>query len=348
MTEPSGEASQPNRLVRALLDIRGGLSKAWRWVWYDKYEPRWRGWGRTALYNNRVVKFIRHPFFGAVGTPASGLYFTLRGFLGEQHPYIANYDLAHTLAMPACAVLVLLPPFFITLHRSYSSKHQGTLVNMLQQLSWTYEQVVDAKLDRFKEAAHGIDNPDTVFETITQPDEQIKILLREVQSYLNKVYRIASPGNMRITIVEQRDVNNEGDWNYIHDTRSNWQQTNEALDPTIVVQRTLMYRCSANGEPKFLPNKFEAAKLGEYYLSERDKRRGNGSIFCYPIRVVAGTEELRYVVNITTYNEHHLGPTFAGDQVDKTAYSLAELCKRFELELTLRALKRWQQNAAKE
>ena len=91
----------------------------------------------------------------------------------------------------------------------------------------------------------------------------------------------------------------------------------------------------------FFADKIKASKDGNYFLSDRDSRYKKGSVYCYPCFTKLPKGSIKHVITIVTY-----GKTLCYHS-DKKAISAIkvifnEICRRIELELTLKSIKDWQ------
>ena len=78
-------------------------------------------------------------------------------------------------------------------------------------------------------------------------------------------------------------------------------------------------------------------------LSKRDVRKGNGSVFCYKITGSCCGTTFNYIVSIATYNNKMLARGYDDVEKERVATLLKEVCRRIELELTLRFIRNWKE-----
>jgi hypothetical protein len=93
------------------------------------------------------------------------------------------------------------------------------------------------------------------------------------------------------------------------------------------------------GLPIFHASKLRAVMEGEYYQSQRDKRHADGSVYVYPVIVeTKSSKPDRYLVSLVTYKKQLCSEH---DQlaVDIMKMLMYDICRRFELELSLMTAK---------
>ena len=83
-------------------------------------------------------------------------------------------------------------------------------------------------------------------------------------------------------------------------------------------------------------------------VSSRDNRFGNGSVYCYPVGVAIDGVDQRFVITIITYGNNTLCGSYNDRDTNLVSVLLKEICRRLELELTLRSIKSWKQIASLE
>ena len=98
--------------------------------------------------------------------------------------------------------------------------------------------------------------------------------------------------------------------------------------------------CIKAKEPIFYPNKFESAFQGKYTKSKRDERKGNGSVYCYPVITKNRDYVDRAVITFTTYGKFLCDPADEQEEI-ATKIVLNDICRRIDLELTLEGMKTW-------
>ncbi|GEM_PF-874082 len=193
-------------------------------------------------------------------------------------------------------------------------------------------RIVSAKISRFKKIAPEIKKNSDKFKKITDPEAQFEIISNEATIFLQDTFSIEKADQINITIVRRRP---EGSWTDIHRHHRQWSKPD--LE-SIGREGSGAYKALKIGEPLMYIDKFEHAKIGEYRLSDRDKRRRTGSAFFLPVSIDTDIGVFEHVICIITY-----GVYLCDDETMQSASTtitlLQEICRRFELEICLHTIK---------
>jgi len=293
------------------------------------------------LLDNVIVRQLRTPIATTLAPVVAGAYLTFREFYQDDWLIFANFPGVHDVLTIGLVCIALTVGLISAVSDSYLERHEGAYLDLLHVFIQMNANIVRSKANRFHAASQRVQEGDSVFDLITQPRDQINVILNEVTNFLSSCFEFDSDDDVRITIIEQ-DRGEGFSWQYIFDTHSQWSQT----DPSVLMAgRSAAGFCIRTGEPRFIPDKELAALNGDYMLSDRDGRFGNGSVYCYPIKIGVGGEYVQYVVTIITYGNKVLASSVNAREAKRIAVLFKEICRRLELELTLKALKGWVQTS---
>ena len=284
--------------------------------------------GIEAFIESSTVKFLEIPLPVIIGTyyVALDLWMDEDGFIGiakETHQEIFNWTASIYLII-ACVSAV---------NRTYFSKRKDHADLIKDRIISICGSLVEKKIQRFKRALKPIQSgkADT-FKTITQPTDQIDTALSLIQQLLIDVYNIKHD-QICITIIRKHPVSEK--WMRIFDTQENWEKT----DPEALMRKaSTAKKAIASGEHVFYADKQSAEKERCYATSKRDGQEGNGSIFCYPIKIKSKAYKDFYLISISTYGQLLCSPSSAAE-IEACKNLLYHVCSRIELELTLSSIK---------
>jgi hypothetical protein len=168
------------------------------------------------------------------------------------------------------------------------------------------------------------------FSRITHPEDQLRVIANATSNFLQQSYNLKDD-QVNITILHRRG---ESGWSYLY-KHHEWRFTPAS---EIIEKHSAARHCLDTGDELFIPDKIKAARDGHYHLTRRDKRRGDGSAYVFPLRFVTPTVPVMCLVSVVTYGTQ-LCYEYEQQTVDITKAFLREFVRRFEVELCLHAIK---------
>jgi len=237
----------------------------------------------------------------------------------------------------ALIAATLFISFFNAIADAIRSKAEDRYKSFLENFMVSISKVVKSKLDRFKNKSRTLSKSGNTFKAITHPIDQIGLIHAEAIDWLKETFNLEEE-DICITIMHTNGVENKQ--YFAFDTQPKWQHTKAK---NLMSDNSCAAKSIERGETIFHPSKDKAAKKHEYVLSDRDKRKGDGSIFCYPVVTDCASHTDKFVISIVTYGKRMCIP---GDESEEkiTKQFLNEICKRLDIELTLYSIKSWQQS----
>lgn len=289
---------------------------------------------RIVLYQNHIVSFIRNKFISSFIPGVCGLYFLCLDIWGGDWNIIKNYKTYHEIAFSYMMLLSFIVLFFRATSDYFNEKSDKKQLTISDQFAIITTRLVTEKLNRFKESARRITHTGDTFRLITKPKIQINIILGEINNLLKVAFGVKN-SQVCITIMHKDPIN--GKWHYKFDTNSSWNHTKASA---LIEGKSTAAEAIRRGEPIFHACKLEAENNGLYLMSERDKRNGEGSVFCYPVKITNKDYSDEYVISIVTYGKRLCKPH--DDALENAINDLfTDLCRRIELELTLLSIYFW-------
>ena len=240
------------------------------------------------------------------------------------------------VAMLVAALVTLLFNGFAKIAQGASETQPSAFYSNFIKL---LKRVVNYKVDRFRTAVARMGTTRDLFKEITQPKVQIDYIIKEIETFLMASFNL-SDNAVCITVIREDP---EGKVYYLSKTHS-WEMTKagDVLGSKISTASSALER----GEPVFHVSKEKAAEAGLYHLSDRDKRMGDGSIYCYPVKVPMPEYTERFAISIVSYGTR-LVQTPGKELEDAVARIFGEFCLRVELELILLVMKDWRYTHSK-
>lgn len=259
----------------------------------------------------------------------SGGYFLILDIWGDKWNIITNYQSFHEKAFCTVLFATLACLFFKGLiKRPDQLDSDDSAREILSEFTKMFGVIVQVKIERFREAIPKLKPNSKKFEAITHPTVQLSVISRAAAQFISTSFGI---NNDEIDITVLR-CKNDKEWHYYynyqkiwrHDGLKNFKDTHKAASTVI-----------ETGEPLFIPDKMNS---DHYQPGERDSRRKVGSGYFYPVIHRTGSIKIDCVVSIVTYGKQFCEEHEAGS-VELTKTILNEICRRFELELSLDAIK---------
>jgi len=234
--------------------------------------------------------------------------------------------------------IAILLPFSILFLKSFVKKPkrfespQATneiLIDFIKSIA----AIVSEKADRFRNATPNIRPKADKFAHITKPEDQIPFICRIMVNFVCTQYDL-KPDQIDVSILQEMQPEQ---WEYYYCHHPNWNRLPAA---DLMHNSSAAQACLESGEIEFHPDKVKSASKHEYVLTKRDRNRGDGSAFVYPVNVRLSDREVRSVICVITYGRQLCHEHEKNDS-EFTKKILTEFCNRIELELRLDAIKNW-------
>lgn len=288
---------------------------------------------RFVLYDNLIVGSLRNRFLQIVLPGFVGMYFLTLDVWGDKWSILKNHQETHEVVFAWLVVLSLCMLVCRGIADLYESRSDRAYIAFLESFSVMTSKIVNTKLRRFKDESRKLKPGSNVFKQITQPKDQINLILSEIESLLLSNFGIKQ-NDSSITIMHNNPGG--GAWFYKYKTKD-WNHTKAQ---SLIDGASTAAECLRTGEAIFHPCKKTAKENGNFHFSDRDVRYGNGSVFCYPIVTNTPNYDDRYVISIVTYGKPICDP-LDRDHAKAISGILSDICRRIELELTLESIKEW-------
>lgn len=195
--------------------------------------------------------------------------------------------------------------------------------------------IIESKTERFRDACRSLSSG-SPFDTITRPQDQIKTIMREARSYYSCIGNAADSFDATIMRCLPKSEFEPEKWDFIFQLDSNF--SHGSADQLMSVNSTARL-AREGGKELFLPSKANAAKVGQYVISERDaKRGGEGSVYCKHIKIDTPRGADEFILTFITYD---CTVCDSWDEESCVAWKtvFGEFAKRIELELILHSIK---------
>jgi hypothetical protein len=283
--------------------------------------------------DNVFIDFLTSKFIQTVIPSFAAGYFLILDVWGSDWDIIKNNIPFHEKAF----FFVLLGTFLLIVVKEASASINQRLAKInheiSEELSVLATKSVHSKLSRFKKATKSLSPADIIFEKITDSESQIELLLNEFETLINKVFLIKK-SNICINIIH---IENDNRTFYKESNQKGWNHTKASK---IVNSQSAVANTLLTGQAQLFVSKQKASKDSLYMLSQRDKKFGDGSIFCYPVFHEFRDYKAQNIINVSTYGAT-LSETFDADRHDAIFEIFSDICRRIELELTLSKIKEW-------
>lgn len=290
---------------------------------------------RFVLYDNRIAEFFRNKFLQIVIPGFAGAYFLCLDVWGDDWEIIQKYKDLHELVF---FILISMSLFILVVRGTadwYEGKSDKTYIKFMEQFSLLTSKLVTTKLERFKEQSTKLKPSGNTFKQITQPKDQINLVLGEIETLLQINFGIKKK-QVCITIMHKNPVSQN--WYYEYETNKGWKHTKAQK---LIEGDSAASECLKTGQPVFHACKTLASKRKVYLLSERDKINGEGSVFCYPAFTENPDYVDNYIISVVTYGKRLCDPLDL-NQAEAISDIFSDICRRIDLELTLNSIKKWQ------
>lgn len=297
-------------------------------LWWIGY-----AWNRCWHWIGRKLRRIAtHWFFKLILPWVTGSYYTILDIWGDQWTWISGYKSEHEVAFCVCLVFSLVSQFLSGLLPAPKKLESDKVAReILGEFIENIGAIVQAKIDRFRQKLDEIKPNSDKFKHITRPEDQIPIIAGAAARFLRGAYGFKED-QIDITILRRKD---SGGWHY-HFQLQPWSHNSPG---DLMERRAAAIRCIENTEAAFFPDKIKSAGEGKFVLSDRDKRRGVGSAYIYPMFFAPIASPTNCVVSIVTYGVQFC-PDYDLPSCEITEAFLREICRRFEIELCLDTIKK--------
>jgi hypothetical protein len=281
--------------------------------------------------NNRIVRFLGHPFLSMVIPPIIGLYYGTLVIWGDDWSWVKNEKGMHELIFSILAAFTVLILFI----KGISETIKGTVIKkyniLMESMILFFNGLVKKKKDRFYNKAKSLKPNGDVFKIITQPIDQLEHVLDGTKTFLISGFEIDQK-NIGITII-QGDPS-EGRWWYTLKCDTQKQHT-KAKD--LMNNNSTAKYCFESGDSIFIPDIRKGIKEGVFYESERSTKTEIGSIFCKPVRINVNKIEYVYIFTIAIFGQYLCNP-YDEEECRACEKILDEVADRVELELYLNSI----------
>jgi hypothetical protein len=283
------------------------------------------------------ARFIHHKATLIIGGAIVGTYASLVKL--SWFSVISDNKHEHEFALS----VILISGCLFGIHRGFREviidRENKDFVSLFSDICGFANNVVRVKRERFSSSLSKMKKKD-IFRQITKPDVQINSISKGGAKLFCKAFDLQEE-DLDITVICFNPYKGNGHYLFLlHD------QVKHASPSTIKNNITSTgYDCLCTGEPRFWPSKASAHKQGKYSPSFRDTPQLNGSIYCHPFSVPVDESgaEFQFLINIVTYQKRLAKENDI--QSTKAAMVLIKsVTTRLELELSLYAIKEWQDN----
>lgn len=288
------------------------------------------------FYSSWLAQKLRRSSSLIVMGVLATLYYTAQELYGSSMAVFTRHPVLHQYATLALMFSTSFLIIFKGLGDYFEQQSDQQWLNFVSRFCQLTSKTVKKKLDRFKETIRTMSPGGDTFKKITMPEAQITLILGYWIELMDEAFSIKESG---LCITVMRKVPRQEKWHFIFETNQAWKHTKAEV---LLKESSSAAECLRIGEEIFHPDKALAAKQGNYYLSERDRRKsnGSGSAFCYPVKIVNQDYDDLYIISMVTYGQK-VCSSIDAQQADAIKSIFCDLCRRIELELTLYSIKDW-------
>jgi hypothetical protein len=313
------------------MDLKKSFALAWWWVKKIFFH---------CFVGSGLAKVLRVPLFSNFVPALTASYMACYEFWGESLPVFTNYPDFHTVTLKTLIGLSLFIGLIKGFAESSVGKRIDSYIDLLQNFIRMNGYIVNTKDGRFKSKSSGLVKGQDVFLCITHPTDQINVILGYAKEFLAQNFSLLEE-DLHFTIIEKTKAS----WDYSFDTQLSWQAGTPAAHD-LLKSGSAAHICHSTGEPSFIADKKISASENKYVWSARDERKGNGSIYCYPVFVNCGGQQYASIISIASYNSKKFVKGYDETETKQVAILLKEICRRIELELTLKFIRGWKQSSS--
>ena len=142
------------------------------------------------LYDNPLVRILRHPITMMVLPGIVVSYHTSLDLWKDDWPFFTKFPDLHAFLFGLSVFLSLVTLFFAAVGKLVEERRSRTKGVLIDQFTLLTSKVVRIKLDRFKEKAETLTPKGSTFKAITQPKDQINLILSEVIEFFRVTFGI--------------------------------------------------------------------------------------------------------------------------------------------------------------
>lgn len=266
-------------------------------------------------------------------------YYTTLDVWGDKWWWIANFEDLHSTLYSSLMIITIIVLFSRAYFDYKDEKIENDNKLTLTRFITFIRDIVETKKSRFYNKATniGLDKKRlNFFDLITQPEEQLKYIMRQSQSFFE--YWGIPTNKLEITILGTAftDTGNIN-WKYILqlDEQRNHTNANEIMNGNSLANQAMV-----SGEPIFLADLQQGIDDNVFLTSTRSNQVNNiGSIYCKPVTLKIQNLTYQYVFSIVSYGIYLCSPDNE-NEAEQMAMLLNEIGNRVELELYLHAMKK--------
>jgi hypothetical protein len=281
----------------------------------------------------QLHEFADNRALGLFLPPAVGLYFLTLDIWGDKLPWITDHIGLHEKIFFGLVAFSLLALFARSFASTAKIQNDGDANILLNDFITAVGVIVTVKTDRLRRSMSRLRRNMEKFRVVSVPEEQIATVATTAAGFICKAFGLHED-SFDLTIVRSKAGSES--WHYIFEHKK-WKHT----DPNeLLKQRSAAFACLERREPLFLPDKFASAHGELCVLSDRDRRRGPGSLFVYPALFDTPRGMERYLISLVTYGGQ-LCDEWDETSIKVTQCFLKEFCRRLELELSHYTLQKY-------
>ena len=215
---------------------------------------------------------------------------------------------------------------------SVTARRKSTVVELLAAVS----EIVQTKVTRFREALPRIGSR-SPFNVITQPIDQMNAIATRIEDLFKKLGAIPDDC-LDVTILRSADG---VAWEWVFGFQRNYRRP-EAKILMEESSRSTAKLAYESGNEQFFASKQQAEAARNYQFGERDRQKGDGSIYCKPVKIKVPDRDENFIVTFTSYGTKLCDPF---DDASTSVWQMIcrEFARRIELELVLFCMKDWKE-----
>jgi len=299
------------------------------WYWMIKY--LFKKWMHDL---RRIFHGLGQNRFVALIIPwVTGSYYLMLDVWGDDWKWISAHKNVHEKVFILCLLLSLILLFIRGLEKNNLGRFEEDRLakDVLRQFITTIAAIVQVKIQRFRGKIPSIKKNSDKFSHITHPKDQLSVIANSMAQFLLGSYGLKED---QISITILKKIGDSGNWSFFYDLHE-WRHTDAQI---LMKQNSAAKYCLETGEELFIADKIQASMKGRFFLTSRDKRRGGGSAYFYPLRYDSANGKVNYLVSVVTYGAQFCHE-YQVQTIDITKAFLREFVRRFELELCLQTIK---------
>ena len=294
---------------------------------------RQKRWAKRAIngFHNLVRGIAENRLVALVLPWIAGSYFLILDVWGDEWTWIKNHQEMHEGIFWFLLVCSLGSLFIRGIVRPPQAlETDATAREVEEALIATVGTIVQTKLLRYRQALPTLKPHSDKLRKLADPRKQIETIAELAARFIRENFGLKED-QISITVLRKTPTSK---WHYHYQHHPDWSHT--SAEPLMATNSAAAAALNT-GENIFLVDKIRAADEGHFTLSDRDRRRGDGSAFVYPIKLATSSGEYAYIVSFVTY-DRQLCEDFQTQTAEIAESCLREICRRFEIELSLDAL----------